>query len=111
MIPVKVCGITTVEDARLAARLGAAALGFIFYPPSPRYIMPGRARAIAEAVSGHIRKVGVFVNAPSDEINAIVKEVGLNLVQLSGDEPPEACQSTVRLLAVPRSTAQLPVLG
>ena len=95
MIPVKVCGITRVEDARLAARLGAAALGFIFYPPSPRYIMPGRARAIADTVSGHIRKVGVFVNAPSEEINAIVEEVDLNLVQLSGDEPPEACQGVI----------------
>jgi len=97
MIPVKVCGITTVEDARLAARLGAAALGFIFYPPSPRYITPDRARAIADTVGSRIRKVGVFVNLPLEEVNAIVDEAGLDLVQLSGNEPPEYCRD----IAVP----------
>jgi len=97
MIPVKVCGITRAEDARLAAGLGAAALGFIFYPPSPRYIAPDQARAVADAVGGHIRKVGVFVNAPPEEINAIVDEAGLDLVQLSGNEPPEYCRD----IAVP----------
>ncbi|UCH62890.1 MAG: phosphoribosylanthranilate isomerase [Fidelibacterota bacterium] len=97
MIPVKICGITRAKDAHLAARLGAAALGFIFFPPSPRYIAPDRARAVADAIDGRIRKVGVFVNMPLEEINAIVDEVGLDLVQLSGDEPPEACQG----IAVP----------
>lgn len=92
MIPVKVCGITRAEDARLAARLGAAALGFIFYPPSPRYIAPDQARAVTDAVGGHIRKVGVFVNLPLEEVNAIVDEAGLDLVQLSGNEPPEYCR-------------------
>lgn len=89
MIPVKICGITREEDARLAARLGAAALGFIFYPLSPRYIAPGRAKDIADTVDRRIRKVGVFVNSPPEKINAIVDEVGLDLVQLSGDESPE----------------------
>ena len=97
MIPVKICGITRAEDARLAAGLGAAALGFIFYPLSPRYIAPGRAKTIADTVGRHIRKVGVFVNSPPEKINAIVDEVGLDLVQLSGDEPPESCQG----MAVP----------
>ncbi len=92
MIPVKICGITREEDACLATRLGAAALGFIFYPLSPRYIAPGRAKAIADMVGRHIRKVGVFVNSPPEKINAIVDQVGLDLVQLSGDEPPEVCQ-------------------
>jgi len=97
MIPVKVCGITRAEDARLAAGLGAAALGFIFYPPSLRYIAPDQARAVADAVGGHIRKVGVFVNLPLEEVNTIVDEAGLDLVQLSGNEPPEYCRD----IAVP----------
>lgn len=97
MIPVKICGITRVEDARLAAGLGAAALGFIFYPLSPRYIAPDRARAIIDAVGSNTCKVGVFVNATPGEINAVVKEAGLDMVQLSGDEPPEGCQG----IAVP----------
>ena len=93
MIPVKICGITREEDARLAARLGAAALGFIFYPLSPRYIAPGHAAAIAATLGNRIRKVGVFVDAPPGEINAIAAEVGLDLAQLSGNEPPEVCLS------------------
>ncbi|MFB0515321.1 MAG: phosphoribosylanthranilate isomerase [Candidatus Neomarinimicrobiota bacterium] len=92
MIPVKICGITREKDARLAAQLGAAALGFIFYPLSPRYITPEKARAIAEAVGSHPRKVGVFVNASIEEINHIVVKAGLDLVQLSGNEPPEVCR-------------------
>jgi len=92
MIPVKICGITRGEDARLAARLGAAALGFIFYTPSPRYVTPDQAGTIAGTVGSRICKVGVFVNTPCKEINAIIEEVGLNLVQLSGDESPEVCR-------------------
>ena len=97
MIPVKICGITRAEDARLAAGFGAAALGFIFYPLSPRYIAPDQVRVIIETVGSNICKVGVFVNATPDEINAIVERAGLDLVQLSGDEPPEACRG----IAVP----------
>ncbi len=92
MIPVKICGITRREDADLAVKLGAAALGFIFYPLSPRYVAPSQARTIADTVRSHTRLVGVFVNALPKEINAIVDEVGLDLVQLSGDEPPEVCR-------------------
>lgn len=97
MIPVKICGITRVEDARLATGLGATALGFIFYPLSPRYIKPAQAGAIADKVDGHIRKVGVFVNASPKEINTIAVEAGLDLAQLSGSEPPEVCRD----IAVP----------
>ncbi|GAG13690.1 unnamed protein product, partial [marine sediment metagenome] len=92
MIPVKICGITRAEDARLAVNLGAAALGFIFYPLSPRYVAPSQARTIADTVRSHTRLVGVFVNSLPEKINAIVDEVSLDLVQLSGDEPPESCQ-------------------
>jgi phosphoribosylanthranilate isomerase len=91
MIPVKICGITRLEDARQAARLGAAALGMIFYPPSPRYVEPAQARRITSELDS-IRKVGVFVNETSERINATIADVQLDFVQLSGNESPEACR-------------------
>lgn len=91
MIAVKICGITREKDAQAATELGAAALGFIFYPLSPRYIAPEQAAAIAEKLRGRVRMVGVFVNAPPREINAAVRQAGLDYVQLSGSETPEDC--------------------
>ena len=91
MIAVKICGITRQKDAQLAADLGAAALGFIFYPLSPRYVAPEQAATIAGEMGDRIRTVGVFVNATPREINAVVRKVGLDYVQLSGSESPEEC--------------------
>ncbi len=82
---VKICGITNSEDAQAAAGCGASALGFNFYPPSPRYILPEEAALISAGVPG-VLKVGVFVNAPAEEIARIVETVGLDVVQLHGDE-------------------------
>ncbi|HKJ69129.1 MAG TPA: N-(5'-phosphoribosyl)anthranilate isomerase, partial [bacterium] len=62
MISVKICGITRTEDARYAQELGAAAIGFIFYPESPRYLTFERAGEIASRLNGEVKKVGVFVN-------------------------------------------------
>jgi phosphoribosylanthranilate isomerase len=92
MIPTKICGITTQDDALFATDLGAMAVGFIFYPASPRYITPSQAGTIIENLGERARKVGVFVNTPPDEINRIVGEIELDMVQLSGNEPPESCQ-------------------
>lgn len=88
-IPVKICGITRVEDARLAVELGAAALGFIFYRPSPRYIAPGRVAAIVAELPPYVTTVGVFVNEPPDEMNRIVEQGRLDRIQLHGGEPFE----------------------
>ncbi|MCX6553278.1 MAG: phosphoribosylanthranilate isomerase [Acidobacteria bacterium] len=88
---VKVCGITRNEDARLAAELGADAIGFVFWPPSSRAIRPSDAAAIAHALPPFVARIGVFVNQPLDEIRAIAGEVGLTGVQLHGDEPMEVC--------------------
>ena len=63
---VKVCGITTIEDARLSVEAGADALGFNFFPGSPRYIAPEAAALIVSALPAGVRKVGVFVNAEPD---------------------------------------------
>ncbi len=86
MIATKICGITNVEDGQLAVELGAMAIGFIFYPPSQRYIEPAAAKIIADALGNEVCKVGVFVNTDVETINGISTIVGLDMVQLSGDE-------------------------
>ncbi len=86
---VKVCGITSVGDARLAVELGADYLGLNFYPGSPRFLSIERAREIADAVEGRAVLVGVFVNAPADQVSQISESVGLDLLQFHGDESPE----------------------
>jgi phosphoribosylanthranilate isomerase len=89
MFRVKICGITSAEDARLAAEAGADAIGINFYEASPRACSPAAARAIAAALPAEVCKVGVFVNASIESIRAIAQDIGLDLVQLHGDEPPE----------------------
>jgi phosphoribosylanthranilate isomerase len=94
-VKVKICGVVDPENARLAVELGADFLGLNFYPASPRFVDAARAREIADAVRGRVPLVGVFVNAAPSEIAAIVDSVGLDLVQLSGDED----EATVGLFA------------
>ncbi len=90
-VRVKICGITNREDAFCAATQGADALGFIFYPKSPRFVEAETAGAIVEALPPFVTPVGVFVNAQRDYIEATVASAGLRVIQLHGDEPPEAC--------------------
>jgi len=91
MIPVKICGLTRRQDAQLAIQLGAAAIGLIFYPPSPRSLTTAAARSLVKGLVGQVTKVGVFVHEKPERINAIVAEAGLDMVQLSGHESPEEC--------------------
>ena len=97
---VKICGITRVQDAELAAGLGASALGFVFWPNSPRVVSAEAAKAIVANVPATVLKVGVFVDQPVDEVARIMDEVGLDVAQLHGHESPEYCrQLTIRLKA------------
>lgn len=86
---VKVCGITNFNDAFLCESSGADALGFIFYKPSRRFIIPQESEKIIRRLSPFTFKVGVFVNEPADYVNKIASELQLNAVQLHGDEKPE----------------------
>jgi len=89
MFTIKICGITRPEDARATAAVGADAIGLNFYPPSPRAINADRAREIIAALPVGVIKVGLFVNAPPKEICRTYDALGLDLIQLHGDEPPE----------------------
>ena len=83
---VKICGITRLEDAEAAVDAGAGAIGFIFWPNSPRFIDPHQARKIAAALPPFVTPVGVFVNQTLDYVNAVASLVRLGAVQLHGDE-------------------------
>jgi phosphoribosylanthranilate isomerase len=92
MTEIKICGITNVDDALCAAESGADAVGFIFHPASPRYIVPERAKEIVAALPRGIATVGVFVNREAEEVARTVEDCGLDLIQLHGDESPEYCR-------------------
>ena len=86
MTKVKICGITNLDDGQLAVRLGADALGFNFYRKSPRYVPAALAKEITLKLGDTIHRVGVFVDDSVDEMMTVVDSVGLDIVQLHGDE-------------------------
>jgi len=89
---VKICGITSAEDARVAVEAGADAIGFIFVPNTPRWVEVAAAREIATSLPEGVKKVGVFMGEPVERVNRVVREVPLDLVQLHGDETAEAAE-------------------
>lgn len=93
---VKVCGITSVDDALMAVKAGADAIGLVFYEPSPRCVSVEQAEAIARAVGPFVTVVALFVNAPSDVIADILKRVPIHVIQFHGDESAEFCEQFSR---------------
>ena len=90
-VNVKICGITNLSDAIIGVEAGADALGFIFYPKSPRYISFENAARIIRELPAGILKVGVFVNASREDVLAAQQECQLSVLQFHGDEIPEFC--------------------
>ncbi len=91
-VKIKICGMTRVEDALKAAEFGADAVGFIFYKKSPRAVTDKMVREMVSALPPFVQRVGVFVNEKAERINALVSRLGLDIVQLHGDETPAFCR-------------------
>jgi phosphoribosylanthranilate isomerase len=96
MVRIKICGITNLEDALLAAELGADALGFIFYAKSPRHVAPETARSVIAQLPPFVAAVGVFVDEDAAVVQELAGRVGLDWVQLHGQESPEYCRNLGR---------------
>jgi phosphoribosylanthranilate isomerase len=88
---VKVCGITRCEDGLAAARLGADAIGFVFYPPSPRHVTPNQAQEISAVIPPFVSTVGLFVNAEPAQVSDTLNRIRLDYLQFHGDESPDYC--------------------
>jgi len=112
VIQVKICGITNIDDAIMAAELGAHALGFIF-AQSPRNINPEKAREIICQLPPFVQTVGVFINEDAGKIREIVEYCALDLVQLHGDESVEVCSRlmprVIKVIRIKDRTSLLPI--
>jgi len=108
---VKICGITRAEDALAATDAGADAIGFVFWPQSPRFVDPYRARSIAAMLPPLVTAVGVFVNQPADYVNRVAALVPLGAVQLHGDEDAsyaaQIIRPVIKAIAIDDSTPNL----
>lgn len=111
MTEIKICGIINLDDALAASEAGADALGFIFYPKSPRCVSPRQARGIISELPRTVAKVGVFVNDDPERIEEIAGTCGLDIIQLHGDETPDYCRRFPASMLIkafsPRSAADL----
>jgi phosphoribosylanthranilate isomerase len=93
---VKICGITRLEDALTAIEAGADALGFVFYPPSPRSVDSAVAETIIKQLPPFVTTVALFVNESPEQVKAVLKQTGIDLLQFHGDESPEYCNQFER---------------
>lgn len=100
-VSAKICGITTLRDARLAAAAGADAVGFVFAAGSPRRVTPAAAARIIRRLPGGVIPVGVFVNASPARVAAIARQCRLERIQLHGDETPAECRAIRRVTRLP----------
>lgn len=102
-VRLKICGITRPEDGLLAAKLGADAVGLVFYPPSPRYVEKEQACDVIAVLPPFVNIVGLFMNAEPEFVTRMLESVPLDMLQFHGDESPEYCASFGRryIKAVP----------
>ena len=95
-IPVKICGITSFKDAKIAVNYGASAIGLIFFQGSPRYVDPGKVKDWILNIPKNVKKVGVFVNEKIENIHSIVRGLNLDFIQLHGHESPDYCDQMIK---------------
>ena len=96
MIHVKICGITNHDDAQAAVEAGADALGFVFYPPSPRYVSPEQVTQIIQKLPPFVTTVGLFVDVGLEMVNDLAVRCGLDRIQLHGGETPAFCNQVTQ---------------
>ncbi|MDI9335935.1 MAG: phosphoribosylanthranilate isomerase [Gammaproteobacteria bacterium] len=101
MLPIKVCGITREQDLEMAVSLGASAVGFILYPPSPRAISTRRATELARCLPAFVTPVLLFVNASAEEILQVAQTIPASWIQFHGDESGGFCQQVGQTLNRP----------
>jgi phosphoribosylanthranilate isomerase len=101
-VKVKICGITNLDDAMAAVDCGADALGFVFFKGSPRYIPYGSAASIIKNLPPFLTIVGVFVNEQPEHIENVITMIGIDVIQLHGEEPPERYTFTRRVIKAMR---------
>ncbi len=94
---IKICGLTRIDDVQAAVAAGADAIGFVFYPKSPRHISPNAAAQLISTVPPFVTSVGLFVNAEAAEVEAIVRQAPVSVLQFHGDESIEQCVAAARL--------------
>lgn len=99
-VRIKICGITSVGDAQAAAEAGADAIGLMLWGPSKRFVTNAQAAEIVQSLPPFVSKVGVFVDATAEEVFRAVKEIGLDTIQLHGEETPEFCRQFAPLKVV-----------
>lgn len=92
----KICGITRLEDARVAVAAGADAIGFVFYAKSPRAVTIEQAQAIIAQLPPFVTTVGLFVDMPREQLSQLLQQVPLDLLQFHGDETPAQCEGFAR---------------
>lgn len=115
-VRIKICGITSVADALAAVEAGADAIGLMLWAPSKRYVTNAKAAEIARALPPFVSKVGVFVDASAEEVRRAVSEIGLDTVQLHGEETPQFCAQfapvkTVKAFRIKDSNSLTPLNG
>ncbi|MEW6108658.1 MAG: phosphoribosylanthranilate isomerase [Nitrospirota bacterium] len=98
MVKVKICGITNLDDAMAAVDFGADALGFVFFKDSPRYVSIKTASEIIKNLPSFTTTIGVFANEAPENIGNVVSMTSLDIVQLHGDESPEMCNCSRRII-------------
>lgn len=98
---IKICGLTRVEDVQQAVAAGIDAIGFVFYAKSPRYVTPDMAAELITAATPFVTTVGLFVNAPLEEIEQVVAQTPISILQFHGDETLEQCCAAAKMVNRP----------
>ncbi len=98
---IKLCGLTRAEDVAVAVACGADALGFVFYPPSPRHVSAEQAASLMAGLPPYVTTVGLFVNPSLEQVAEVLRSAPLSMLQFHGDETPQQCRDIAQAVGRP----------